>query len=211
VKRKTLTKIFIYDIMETKIRNGRDWKFMEGVQTRNGLYGFEFREVDERRVDLEDKKTYQIKQLWQRSHEIINLAAQGFKNVEIAEIVGVTPACVTMTLNSELGQKKLSDIRMSRDNDVRKTAEKIRVLTAKALQVYHEIFDNEFGEATLKDRKDTADTVVLELSGLRAPTKIHSTSVSTVLTAEEIQAFKDRAKKAATQSGMPIDVEPRNP
>jgi predicted transcriptional regulator len=122
--------------METKIRNGRDWKFMEGVQTRNGLYGFEFREVDERRVDLEDKKTYQIKQLWQRSHEIINLAAQGFKNVEIAEIVGVTPACVTMTLNSELGQKKLSDIRMSRDNDVRKTAEKIRVLTAKALQVY---------------------------------------------------------------------------
>jgi predicted transcriptional regulator len=197
--------------METKIRNGRDWKFMEGVQTRNGLYGFEFREVDERRVDLEDKKTYQIKQLWQRSHEIINLAAQGFKNVEIAEIVGVTPACVTMTLNSELGQKKLSDIRMSRDNDVRKTAEKIRVLTAKALQVYHEIFDNEFGEATLKDRKDTADTVVLELSGLRAPTKIQSTSVSTVLTAEEIQAFKDRAKKAATQSGMPIDVEPRNP
>ena len=184
---------------------------MEGVQTRNGLYGFEFREVDERRVDLEDKKTYQIKQLWQRSHEIINLAAQGFKNVEIAEIVGVTPACVTMTLNSELGQKKLSDIRMSRDNDVRKTTEKIRVLTAKALQVYHEIFDNESGEATLKDRKDTADTVVLELSGLRAPTKIHSTSVSTVLTAEEIQSFKDRAKKAATQSGMPIDVEPRNP
>jgi len=181
---------------------------MEGVQTRNGLYGFEFREVDERRVDLEDKKTYQIKQLWQRSHEIINLAAQGFKNVEIAEIVGVTPACVTMTLNSELGQKKLSDIRMSRDNDVRKTAEKIRVLTAKALQVYHEIFDNESGEATLKDRKDTADTVVLELSGLRAPTKIQSTSVSTVLTAEEIQAFKDRAKKAASQSGITIDVEP---
>lgn len=181
---------------------------MEGIQTRNGLYGFEFREIDERRVPLEEKKTYQIKQLWQRSHEIVNLAAQGYKNVDIAEMVGVTPACVTMTLNSELGQKKLSDVRKGRDDEARKTAEKIRILTTKALQVYHEIFDNESGEASLKDRKATADTVVLELSGLRAPTKIQSTSVSTVLTAEEIQAFKDRAKKAASQSGITIDVEP---
>ncbi|MBU2395666.1 MAG: hypothetical protein KKH70_20220, partial [Gammaproteobacteria bacterium] len=61
---------------------------MQDVQTREGLYGFDFREVDLRRVaEGEEKKTYNIKQLWQRSHEIINLAAQGFKNVDIAEIL----------------------------------------------------------------------------------------------------------------------------
>ena len=183
---------------------------MEGIQTREGLYGFDYREVDLRRVaDREEKKTYNIKALWQRSHEIINLAAQGYKNTDIAEILGVTPACVSLTLNSELGQKKLSDIRQDRDADARKTSEKIRVLTAKAILTYHEIFDNEDGQATLRDRKDVADTVLLELSGLRVPTKIHSSSVSTVLSAAEIEEFKNRGLKAAKESGMVIDVEPQ--
>lgn len=175
---------------------------MEDVQTRNGLYGFEFRDVDLRRTEQEDKKTYNIKQLWQRSHEIINLAAQGFKNTDIAEILGITPACVSLTLNSDLGQKKLSEIRFGRDEEAKKNSEKIRVLTAKAIQTYHEIFDNEDGQATLKDRKEVADTVLLELSGLRVPTKIHSSSVSTVLTAEEIENFKSRGLKAAKEAGL---------
>jgi len=177
---------------------------MEGVQTRDGLYGFEFRDVDQRRVDPAERKRYEIKQLWQRSHEIINLAAQGFKNTEIAEIMGITPTCVSMTLNSELGQKKLSDVRYGRDIEAKKTSEKIRILTAKAIQTYHEIFDNESGEATIRDRKDVADTVLLELSGLRAPTKIQS--VSTVLSADDLREFKERGLKAARESGAVIDV-----
>jgi predicted transcriptional regulator len=180
--------------------------FMEGVQTRSDLYGFDYRETDLRRVsEGEEKKTYNIKALWQRSHEIINLAARGYKYTDIAEILGITPACVSLTLNSDLGQKKLSEIRLVRDEDAKKTSEKIRVLTAKAIQTYHEIFDNEYGQATLRDRKDVADTVLLELSGLRAPTKIHTSSVSTILTAEEIEAFKNRGISAAKQSGF-IDI-----
>ena len=181
---------------------------MEDVQTRNGLYGFEFRDTDLRRAEEGERKSYNIKQLWQRNHEILNLAAQGYSHVTIAEILGVTPACVSQTVNSDLGQAKLSDLRQERDDDAKKNLEKIRILTAKALQVYHEIFDNESGEASLKDRKDVADTVVLELSGLRAPTKIQSTSISTVLTVEEIQAFKSRGIKAAEDAGITITVEP---
>jgi len=176
---------------------------MEDVQTRNGLYGFDFREEDLRRVaEGEEKKTYNIKSLWQRSHEIINLAARGFKQTDIAEILGITPACVSLTLNSDLGQKKLAEIRQVRDEDAKKTTEKIRVLTSKAIQTYHEIFDNEDGQATLKDRKDVADTVLLELSGLRAPTKIQSSNVSLALSAEEIEAFKNRGKVAAKDAGF---------
>lgn len=181
---------------------------MDEVQTRNGLYGFDFREVDLRRVDEEEKKTYNIKSLWQRSHEIINLTAMGFKGTEVAEILGITPACVSLTVNSTLGQKKLAEIREARDNEAKKNVEKIRVLTNKAIQTYHEIFDNEDGQATLKDRKDVADTVLLELSGLRAPTKIQSSNISAVLTSKEIEEFKKRGIQAAKEIGLIIDVTP---
>ena len=182
---------------------------MEDVQTRSGLYGFDYREADLRRVsEGEEKKTYNIKALWQRSHEIINLAARGYKYTDIAEILGITPACVSLTLNSDLGQKKLSEIRQVRDEDAKKTSEKIRILTAKAIQTYHDIFDNEDGQATLRDRKDVADTVLLELSGLRAPTKIHSSNINMTLTPEEIDAFKNRGIKAAKEAGF-IDISER--
>ena len=186
---------------------------MEGVSTRLGLYGFEFRDVDQRRVpEGEEKSTYNIKQLWQRSHEIINLAARGFKNTDIAKVLGITPACVSLTLNSELGQKKLSEIRGARDEEAKVVTESIRVLTEKALSTYHEIFDNEQGEATLKDRKDVADTVLLELSGLRAPTRIQSSNVSMTLSAEEIAEFKKRGVRAAAEMGEVIDLNevPKN-
>ena len=185
--------------------------FMEDVQTRNGLYGFDFRDVDLRRVaEGQEKKTYNIKALWQRSHEIINLAARGFKQVQIADILNIHEQTVSNTLNSELGQKKLAELRGARDEEAKITTEKIRVLADKALQTYNEIFDNEDGQATLKDRKDVADTVLLELSGLRAPTKIHTSSVSTVLTAEEIENFKNRGVKAAKEIGLDIiDVTPK--
>ena len=117
---------------------------MEGVQTRKGLYGFEYRDVDKRRVpEGEERKNYDVKQLWQRNHEIVNLGARGFKNVEIAEILGITPVTVSNTLNGKLGELKLSELRQARDNEAKKVCEKIRVLTNKALQTYHDIFDDE--------------------------------------------------------------------
>ena len=90
-------------------------RFMEDViQTRNGLYGFEFLEEDQRRVPQEERKVYDVKQMWQRTHEIVNLAARGYKNVEIAEILNIHPQTVSNTLNGKLGQLKLSELRKER-------------------------------------------------------------------------------------------------
>lgn len=181
---------------------------MEGVMTRRGLYGFDYIEPDERRVDtVEERKSYDIKQLWQRHHEIVNLSARGFKNVEIAEILNLSPQTVCNTLNSSLGAEKLSDIRLEKDSEAKKISEKIRVLTNKALTVYHEIFDDESGNVTIEQKKDVADTVLLELSGLRAPTKVHSLSASLTLTPSELELFKKRGIEAARASGMVVDVE----
>jgi DNA-binding CsgD family transcriptional regulator len=172
------------------------------LQTRNGLYGFEYRDTDLRRSDPGERKTYEIKALWQRNHEIVNLSALGYKGTEIADILGIHPQTVSNTLNSELGQLKTSDIRQSRDKEVKMVQEKIRVLTNKALDVYHTIFDDDSGQVTLKDKKETADTIVLELSGLRAPTRIQSQSVHTTLTRDELDEFKRRGVEAARESGM---------
>lgn len=174
------------------------------VQTRDGLYGFEFRDVDRRRAEPGERKTYDAKSMWQRYHEVANLIVQGYKNTEIAEILNIHPQTVSNIANGELVKRKISDLRMSRDNEAKKTVEKIRVLTNKALATYHEIFDNEDGQATLKERKDVADTVLLELSGLRAPTK--TVSVSTTLSAAEIESFKQRGMKAAEEMGKTIDI-----
>ena len=81
-------------------------------------------------------------------------------------------------------------------------------MTGRALDIYHQIFDDESGECTLKDKKDAADTVVLELSGLRAATRIQSSSLSMSLTSEELKTFKERGLKAATDAGYVVTVEP---
>jgi len=180
------------------------------VQTRNGLYGFEMRDVDRRRVPAGERKVYDIKQLWQHNHEIINLAVRGFKGSEIAKILNLDPQTVSNTLNSELGQHKLSDMRLERDEETKKVSEKIRRLTDKALETYNKIFDDKSGELGLRDKGNFATSFLNEMSGLRAPTKIQSQSVHTTLTAEELEEFKTRGIKAARASGLIVDVEPGN-
>lgn len=178
------------------------------LQRREGLYGFDFLEEDGRRVLPEERKTPEIKALWQRNHEIIDLHVRGYNGTEIAEILNIHPQTVSNTLNSELGKRKVSELRYGKDEEVKKVAEKVRILTNKALNVYHEIFDDENNEATLKDKKETADTVVLELSGLRVPAKSVSVSTHTTLTKDELDNFKKRGIAAARESGMIIDIEP---
>ena len=175
---------------------------MADAATRQSLYGFDFREPDLRRV--EDRKTYDIKSLWQRSHEIIALAVRGLKQVEIAEILDVTPQTVSNTLNSDLGQQKLSLMRKGRDDEALKVSERIEALTQKALDVYDKIFDNVGDQIPITLQKQTADTVALELSGYRAPTKIQSFHASATL--EEIEEFKQRGLKAQREAGMIVEV-----
>lgn len=175
---------------------------------RDGLYGFEYREEDRRRVDHENRRTYDVKALWQRHHEIVNLSARGFKNVEIAEILGIDPQTVSNILNSTLGEEKLAELREIRDGETKKRLEQIRLMTSKALNVYNEILDDNGEKATLKDRKEVATTVLMELSGLRVPTRIQSTSVSTTLTKEELEEFKKRGIAAMREAGVVVDVEP---
>ena len=168
------------------------------------LYGFEFREPDKRRKEV-GQRHYDVKQLWQRSHEILNLALLGYKQSEIAKQLNITTMTVSNTLNSSLGMKAISEKRKTRDEEYEELQEDVMELTRKSLKTYHEILDSE--TESLKLKKDAADTVVLELSGMRVPTRIDSRSMSFSLSAEEISEFKRRGVEAARAAGKIVEVE----
>ena len=178
---------------------------MEEAVDRKSLYGFEMREPDLRRSD--ERKTYDIKQLWQRSHEILSLAVRGLKQTEIAEALNISPQTVSNTLNSDLGMQKLSILRKDSDEKAAVAAEKIDILTQQALAVYGEIFEDDSGQVNLMDKKKTSDSVILDLSGLRVPVKVQSHGIHTTASLKEIEEFKQRGIKAAREAGMIIDIE----
>lgn len=201
VARIVLTINVLYGILGEKSRS----LTMTEVQKRDGLYGFEYLKPDERRVDPGERKAFNIKALWQLSHEILNLAALGFKHVDIAKILNISPATVSNTVNSELGKMKISELRRVRDDEVKVRTEKIRVLTDKALNVYHEIFDSDLVEMDLK--RKAADTVSLKIGGLEAPTKIMHANYN--VSKEDLEEFKARGRAVAeSELGIVIDVEP---
>ena len=166
------------------------------------LYGFEMREPDLRRTNREG--THDIKQLWQRSHEILGLLLQGYKQVEIAEMLNVHPVTVSNVANSKLGKEKLSKMRSERDEEFIEVSKEVSRLAEKAIKVYEEIFDNDTVSFNLK--KETADTVLMDLGGHRAPTKVDTRSFSMTASMEEINEFKKRGLEAAKAAGMLVEV-----
>ena len=143
------------------------------------------------------------------------MALLGYKGTEIAKMLDIHPQTVCNTLNSSLGMEALSDRRKDRDEEYEGLRDEVMELTKMSLATYRRILEAETDptsesfdpEVPLKMKKDTADTVVLELSGMRVPTRIDSRSMSFSLTTEEISAFKQRGMEAAKAAGKLVEVE----
>ena len=176
---------------------------MEAIAETTSLYGFEMRSFDNRRALPGQRKTHDIKQLWQRNHEILRMALIGMKPKDIANILGIHVQTVSNTMNSELGRKKLSSLREKRDGDIVDVAMEVTKMLPKALETYEKILD---GKEVSKIQKETADTLVMDIGGHRAPTKVKSESAHLFLTPDDIKEFKERGIEAAKASGMVVDV-----
>jgi len=178
---------------------------IENTATATSLYGFEVRLKDRRRVEQSERKTYNIQQLWQRTHEIITMTLLGMKEVEVAKSLNIHPQTVSNTVNSDLGRKKLSELRRERDKDFVKVAEETAKLFPLAMKTYQRILE---GEEKSKLQKETADTILMDIGGYRAPTKIQGEHVHAYLSKEEIEEFKKRGIAAAKASGMLVEEIP---
>jgi len=178
---------------------------MNNTQAQTSLYGFEVRERDKRRALPGERKTYNIQQLWQRTHEIIGLALLGMKAPEIAKSLNITPATVSNTINSELGIKKLSEMRKKRDEEFVSVSEEVAKLFPLAIKTYEQILE---GEEKSKLQKEAADTVLMDIGGHRAPAKVQSENAHMFLTPSDIEEFKKRGIEAAKASGMLVEEIP---
>lgn len=146
---------------------------------------------DGRTVSRDVRKTYDIQKLWDSNREILRLIALGWKDREIAEKLNITPQTVSNTRNSTLGKRQLAIIRGARDAETFSVMKKVDELLPKAFKVYEEILESE-GISSLK--KQTADTVVKDLAGHAAPTKVDVRQSSVIM--ERIEIVKERANLA---------------
>jgi len=162
------------------------------------------------RADRVGHHPYQIKNLWENHHEILNLALLGWRPVDIAARLKCSVTLVGDTINSDLGRQKLAIMRAARDADTLDVAKEIQELVPKAFDIYKKILKEETpgGEplaVPLSLQKATADTIVKDLAGHEAPKK----SVVAHLTTDEIDTIKERGRaiKAARESGAIVEAE----
>lgn len=174
-------------------------------KAKESLYGFPMRDED-KRVSNEGR-TFDIKRLWSRQQEILRLDSLGYKGREIAKILNCHPVTVSNALNSTLGKEVKSSLRGERNEEYESLREDILDLTRQSLDVYRDILarDSNDPEVSIGAKKKTADTVVLELSGLRAPTRVENRSMHMNVSKEDIEEFKARGLKAARDSGQLVE------
>ena len=150
-------------------------------------------------------RKYQIQTIWDTHHEICRLALLGMKHVEIASTLGVTPATVSYTLNSELVKKQLMIMRGARDASSVDVAKRIQEMLPEALEVLDTILKNENASASV--RTNIAQDL-LDRGGHGAPKVIETRGFMAHLSGEDIERIKQRAKESGKlASGDEVDKE----
>jgi len=171
--------------------------------TKETLYGFEVRVPDERRNP--ERKTHNIKQLWQRNHEILRLAVLGYNYKDIAEMLDIHPQTVSNTINGDLGQKKLSELRLKRDEDAIDVGKEVARILPLAIKTYENILNNE--QESNKLKKEVADTLVMDIAGHRAPAQVQGAFAHAHLIRAEIEQLKERGRAMLNEENC-IDITP---
>jgi transcriptional regulator len=151
---------------------------------------------DQRRVAPGEKKTYQVKQLWDRQNEILRLSVLGMKQTEIAERLGVTPQTISNTLGSELVQEKMAIMVAERDAATVDLSRQIKELAPKALEIIKDaLADN--GKLGTKDQVKVAQDV-LDRAGYSPVQMVMSANMNIHLTGDDLAEIKRRARLAGT-------------
>jgi len=161
---------------------------------------------DNRRVPQKVRKAHDIRRLSQMHHEIIGMKLLGMRNKEIARRTGMTPVAISLILNSTLARRKLRQLRLARDAESFEAQRKIQELTEKALKLYDEILSSEDENVSLSLKKSTADVIVKDLSGLKAPTRVEGVHLTGRLSDEAVSRITERGIATARELGIVVDA-----
>lgn len=148
-------------------------------------------------------KVGDIQNLHQRAHEILNMHLLGEKNVDIAARLGISEQSVSQIINSRLSQEKLNEMRAAVDGGTIDVLKEVTEMVPEALETYRRILDRDNEHVSLSLRKKTADTVIMDILGHRAPTRVEGRHVSlrATLDSTEVNELKQRGLAYLRQQG----------
>jgi len=142
-------------------------------------------------VESEASETYNPQKLNARHREMIRLHALGYKGVQIANILGVTPQNVYDILNSPLGQSFISEIQEARTSSVQDVQNRLQEFSPLAAELVLDIMN----EGVKESNRLKAGLKVLEMTGHKPGDTVNHNHVH--LTKEDIEDIK------ATHKGGP--------
>jgi len=61
------------------------------------------------------ERKYQIQHLWEKHYEMARLAVVGYSNIQIAEIIGMSPDHISIVMNSKIFKEHVQVLRAARD------------------------------------------------------------------------------------------------
>lgn len=157
----------------------------------NSARGEDKRRVDER-TRLSRRFVVSADKIWEVHHEIKRLIFLGWKNVEIADKLGITMQTVGNVRNSPVIIDELRKMEGARDFEVIDVAKRMREFAPVCLNLLENIVSGEEEQASINLRARTAESF-LDRVGFGAPKKVYSESYSTHFTMEEIERLKQRA------------------
>lgn len=138
-------------------------------------------------AESEASGTYEPQKLNARHREMIRLHALGYKGVQIANILGITPQNVYDTLNSPLAQSFLQEIEDARNGSVQDVRERLQEMSPIAAETMLDLLNSDSERNRFKAAK-----TVLEMTGQK-PGETHNHN-HVHLTKDDIEDIKREHK-----------------
>lgn len=151
-----------------------------------------------------ENRRFEIKEMWERHHQICRLAVMGLKGKQIAETLGLSEQTVSNTLNSQIVKRHLHILRDAADLAAVDVAAEIKALAPLAARRLREIMENDATETKLQA---SVSQDMLDRAGHGAIKKVQSENLHAHLTLDEIEEIKRRARQLAQENGV---TAPRN-
>lgn len=153
----------------------------------------------DRRRNPAGNQHYEIKQVWERQHQIARLLVLGWNNKQIAKHLGITPQTVSNARNNPEVMRKIELLRARADEGVISVSQRIQELAPRAVEVLNELMENsDFSNRRL------ASQDILDRAGFGAVTKM--AIATTKLTVEDIEEVKRRARERGYINDAPAEA-----
>ena len=149
-------------------------------------------------------KAYKVLHIWERHHQIIRLIAQGLRNKDIAEHLGITKETVSNVRNSPIVRKRIQFLQSVMYKEVVDVQRRIVDIAPEAQAVLENLMHS--GETSPLLRATIADKM-LDRAGFVAPQRRQVEIVHGYFTKEYLEDLKGKAKEVGREVGMVVEVE----